>query len=132
MGKKGRTLTDRSHARTVVLGLVAACGLFLVGCLGTECTNEPITEVVSPDGSRKIILFSRDCGATTSFNVQGSILNRDEPLPDEGGSAFIIDQGSARVSWTGNSTLRVTFEKGVRVFKKEASDRGVSLEYQSE
>jgi len=103
----------------------------LVGCLGSECSNEPISEVISPDGTKKIVLFSRTCGATTGFNTQGSILNRGDALPNESGSAFIIDSGSAMASWAGDSKIVVTLEGSARAFKKETSDRGVTIEYQS-
>jgi len=103
----------------------------LAGCLGTECSNEPITEVTSPDGTKKIVLFSRNCGATTGFNTQGTILNCGDALPNESGTTFIIDGGSAKVSWAGDSKIVVTLEGSARAFKKETSDRGVAIEYQS-
>jgi hypothetical protein len=103
----------------------------LAGCLGTECANEPITEVTSPDGTKKIVLFSRNCGPTTGFNTQGTILDRGDVLPNESGSAFIIDSGSANASWAGNSKIVVTLEGSARAFKKETFDRGVTIEYQS-
>ena len=103
----------------------------LAGCLGSECSNEPIAEATSPDGTKKIVLFSRNCGATTGFNTQGTILNRGDALPNESGSAFIIDSGSAKVSWAGDSKIVVTLEGSARAFKKETSDRGVAIEYQS-
>lgn len=103
----------------------------LAGCLGTDCDNEPSAEVMSPDGAKKIVLFSRNCGATTGFNTQGTVLNWDDELPNEPGSAFIIDKGSAKVTWVDDSKLLVVFESGARVFKKEPSDRGIGIEYQS-
>ncbi len=103
----------------------------LAGCLGSDCSNEPIAEVASPGGTKKIVLFSRNCGATTGFNTQGTILNRGDVVPNDSGSAFIIDSGSAKVSWVGESKIVVTLEGGARAFKKETSDRGVAIEYQS-
>ncbi|MEO5914025.1 MAG: hypothetical protein ABIS50_07315 [Luteolibacter sp.] len=103
----------------------------LVGCLGTDCGNEPSAEVISPDGTKKVVLFSRNCGATTGFNTQGTVLNRGDELPNEPGSAFIIDNGTAKVSWVDDSRLLVVFESDARVFKKELSDRGIAIEYQS-
>ncbi len=97
----------------------------------SECSNELIAEVTSPDGTKKIILFSRTCGATTGFNTQGTILNRGDALSNASGSAFIIDSGSAKVSWAGDSTIIVTLEGSARALKKETSDGGVTIEYQS-
>jgi hypothetical protein len=105
--------------------------LSFVGCLQTECANEVISELVSPDGTRKIVLFSRNCGATTGSSTQGTILNQGESLPNEPGSAFILDKATAAVSWEGSSRIVVTLEGGARVVKNNRSDRGVALEYRS-
>jgi hypothetical protein len=110
---------------------ISLASFSLAGCLGSECSNEPISEVTSPDGTKKIVLFSRNCGTTTGFNTQGTILDRGDALPNESGSAFIIDSGSAKVSWAGDSKIVVTLEEAARAFKKETSDRGVAIEYQS-
>lgn len=102
----------------------------IVGCSDIECANESIAEVVSPDGTKKIVLFSRNCGATTGFNTQGSVLNRRVDLPNESGSAFIIDNGTAKVFWADNSKLIVIFESSARVLKRESSDCGITIDYQ--
>jgi hypothetical protein len=96
-----------------------------------DCSNERSAEVVSPDGMKKVVLFSRNCGATTGFNTQATVLDRTEALPDSGGSAFIIDQGTAKVSWADNAKILVILESNARVFKKELSDHGISIEYQT-
>ena len=107
---------------------LALCSL--PGCLDSECENEPTAEVLSPDGTKKIVLFSRNCGATTGFNTQGTVLNRGDELPYEPGSAFIIDNGTAKVTWADDRMLIVVFENNARVFKKELSDGGVTIDYQ--
>jgi hypothetical protein len=101
----------------------------MTGCLQTDCVNEVSKELASPDGKMKIILFSRDCGATTGFNTQATVLDANESLPDSGGNAFIIDHGEASVSWQNDSSVLVLFDRDVRVFKKEVSARGVAFEY---
>ena len=109
--------------------LILPMVVFATGCLGTDCENEPSSEIVSPNGSKKIVLFSRNCGATTGFNLQGSILNRNEELPNEKGTAFIADENTAKIVWQDDNKLVVTFGPGVEVFKRETSCRGVSIEY---
>jgi hypothetical protein len=98
--------------------------------MDSDCSNEVSTEAISPDGTQKIVLFSRNCGATTGFNTQGSVLERTDALPDSGGSAFIIDHGTAKVSWVDNTKIIVILEGDARVYKKEISVHGVSIEYQ--
>jgi len=57
-------------------------------------------------------------------------LESDEDLPNDTGTAFIIDSGSVTVSWTSDNKIIVIIESSARVFKKEISDRDVTLEYQ--
>lgn len=123
-----RSYISQQMIRSITVSLAF---LSLAGCTGSECSNELLAEVASPDEIKKIVLFSRNCGATTGLNTQGTILNRRDALPNEPGSAFIIDSGSAKVSWAGDSKIVVTLERGARTFKKETSVRGVTIEYRS-
>jgi hypothetical protein len=111
------------------LALTLPMVVFATGCLGTDCENEQSAEIVSPNGTKKIVLFSRNCGATTGFNLQGSILNQTEDLPNEAGTAFIAAENTAKIIWQDDTKLVVTFEPGVEVFKKATSCRGVAIEY---
>ena len=101
----------------------------MTGCLQTDCVNEVSREVVSPDGKMKIVVFSRDCGATTGFNTQATVLGANERLPDSPGNAFIFDDCEANVSWQSDSSVLVVFDRDVRVSKKEVSVRGIAFEY---
>jgi hypothetical protein len=51
--------------------------LLLTACL-SPCENEVFSDVPSPSGKEHAIVFQRDCGATTDFSFQVSILNRSE------------------------------------------------------
>ena len=108
------------------------CCLMLAGCLGSECVNEVSEVLESPDGTKKIVLFSRNCGATTGSNTQASIIEMKQKLPDGGGNAFIVDKGTAKVSWKKDGGVLVVFNRGVRVFKKEQTVSGIAFEYREE
>jgi len=98
-------------------------------CARHGCVNEVRPVQRSPDGKRKVVLFTRNCDATTGFNTQASILDEPEDLPDEPGNAFILDRGEARVSWNGDGVLLVVILRSARIFKKEPSVRGVTITY---
>lgn len=93
------------------------------------CGNEVKEELLSPDGKMKLVVFSRDCGATTGFSTQASLLSANATLPNSPGNVFIIDDGDAAVSWENNSKISVLFLRGSHVFKQETLVRGVTIEY---
>jgi len=104
----------------------------IMACSGADCINEVREELVSPDGTKKVVVFTRNCGATTGPNTQASILDKTERLPDEAGTAFIIDKGGAKVFWKKDGGILVILDSTARVFKKEPSVRGVAIEYREE
>jgi hypothetical protein len=76
------------------------------------CGNEILSEFVSPDNSKKVVVFQRDCGATTAFSTQASVLAITEKLPDEGGNVFSADtnHGATPSGPGGGPELRVRWE----------------------
>lgn len=99
------------------------------GCMEPDCSNDIIQDLPSPNGKTRIVLFSRNCGATTGFNTQAMILNAGEPMPDEEGNVFIVDKGKATASWTNVGGILVTLDHEALVFKQEALVRGIPIEY---
>lgn len=82
---------------------------FLTGCIVDGCVNEPLQTIVSPSGAFKAVVFSRDCGATTGFNTQVSVLGANETLPDEGGNIFISNKPlPIAVRWSSDSALQIS------------------------
>jgi hypothetical protein len=77
----------------------------------------------------KVVLFSRDCGATAGHNTQAMLLRKEEPLPGTEGNLFIVDSGSATVAWKGNKRIAVEFDGSVREFKKKTSLYELAIEY---
>jgi len=127
-----------------LLGLVmlAAAALWLL--MPAElCGNSVVSEQVSPDGKRKLVVFSRDCGATTDFSTHASLLDVSDALPNEAGNVFAADRdhgsapagagGGPRVNarWLGNNRLVLVHHAGVRVFNAMRSLDGIEIEYDS-
>lgn len=94
-----------------------------------ECENEVREVLVSPDGAKKLVIFSRDCGATTGFNVQISVLDRSQELPDAAGNLFISGDGEIKAVWESERKVVIGFKKGLEIFKREHSSDGVEAEY---
>jgi hypothetical protein len=97
------------------------------------CGNTIHNIYPSPDKSYEIVIFQRDCGATTGFSTQISIIKNGEKLPNKSGNVFTAkghpDDHPVKVTWTDNtqltihenfseSYLRKTMVNGVRVSYK--------------
>jgi hypothetical protein len=105
------------------------------------CGNQVIEEVRSPNKKLKAIIFTRDCGATTGFSTQLSIIENDDQLENETGNTFILsdkakgpvfDNGGSkiRVTWTDNNTLIVYFDKTTYVGRQKAEVDDVKIHYE--
>lgn len=67
------------------------------------CGNRIVSTEMSPDRAMKAVLFERDCGATTGFSSQVSVLRAEEELPNAGGNAFAANEsrGGEATAWGG-------------------------------
>ena len=96
------------------------------------CGDEIIDEIPSPQGNQKVVVFQRDCGATTGFSTQASILEITQILKNESGNVFTsdTDHGAApygprggptlAVAWRSKNSVRLSFHFKTRVFKRES------------
>jgi hypothetical protein len=115
--------------------------LLTSGC-SDACGNTIVSRVSSPDGRHDAAMFQRDCGATTGFSTQVSILNAGEPLSGTG-NAFRADddQGAARagewggpwaeIKWLAPNHLLVRYAAKSRLFEQDDDVSGVKVTYQA-
>jgi hypothetical protein len=108
---------------------IAAMAIPLSGCLST-CENEVASEVASPSGKLKAVLFERGCGATTGFNTQLSIIDAADDVPDAGGNAIVLDgRIPLQINWLSDGELTISGWKTAQIFKQEKLVNGVRLQY---
>jgi hypothetical protein len=75
------------------------------------------------------VVFVRDCGATTGFSTQLSILPSGR-LPEGPGSALVLDQSvPLKLSWPSNKTLSVAGLGTARVFHQASQVGGIQVSY---
>ena len=122
----------------IIFCIVAGCSSSGGG--GGACGNLTVRALKSPDGIRTAVLFARDCGATTDFSTQLSIVPTAQQ-PKEGGNVFIADanHGAAatdargalpvQLRWTSATELAVSYPAAARVYKKETRVDGVTVSY---
>ena len=121
---------------SLLLAVFARCFDF-----GGGCANERLADRASPNGRWHAVVFQRDCGATTGFSTQVSVLPAGDSLRNEGGNAFTADDdhgaapagpgGGPSVSarWIAPDTLEVRFHPRSRVFTREARVGAVAIRY---
>jgi hypothetical protein len=123
------------------LRMALAVGLLATtACNDSMCSNTVLTDQASPDGHRHLVVFTRDCGASTDFSTQVSILTRSRS-PTAGGNVFIVDanhgavptdsgQGpTVRAEWVDARTVRLRYPAGARVFKQAARHDDTNVLY---
>ena len=123
---------------TLVLGSLVIAAWFLIPDL---CGNSLLGEYPSPDRTRKLVVFQRDCGATTGFSTQASLLRGGSDLANEAGNVFVSDtnHGAAPsgpgggpnlgVYWESPTVVRLSYHPATRVSKSVANLEGVSIRY---
>ena len=109
--------------------LLAICTSWNAGC--ALCGNDIGYEQLSPDGKTKAVAFERDCGATTGFSTQVSVLPSGKKLPNEAGNIFAADGNlKIRLEWDANDKLLVRYPVSARVFFKKDSEAGISIRFE--
>jgi len=128
-------------AALCVVATLLSTGLFREAASDDLCSNRVISQLPSPDGSSKIVTFTRDCGATTGFSVQAALLPIDSPLPTNPSSVFVADDNHGRapidstgvpsvvIRWRDARSVFVQFPSPVRIFKADTSSSGVQIQY---
>lgn len=102
----------------------------LLGGCGSACENVPSQTITSPAGALKAVVFSRNCGATTGFNTQVSVLRTNDVLPDEGGNTFVSSTSvPITVRWNGDSALQIIGGGDTSPIKQNPHVLGVVVSY---
>ena len=123
--------------RRLVCGGAAALIVAIVTCASGcgLCGNAEVKEYLSPDRTMKVVVFTRDCGATTDFSTQVSVVHASESVPNGGGNAFVVDSDHGHASravdvhWVDARTIELSHDVGARVFKAETSVSGIRIVY---
>ena len=111
---------------------------------GSMCGNQVISQGLSPDKKYKFVVFVRDCGATTGFSTQVSVMTSDWKFrDDESGNVLTTsdrERGSrtnklggadVRVEWTANRRIKIYLENAAKTGIKLSKVKGIEIEYVS-
>jgi hypothetical protein len=114
----------------------------LTGC-GGLCANDIIGTYPAPSGHIQAILFVRNCGATTSFGTNVSLLLAGDRLGDEAGNVFLVTTRTLSppvprnriggpqvdVEWIPGDTLVISYPLGVEIRRQVLVERGIHVRY---
>ena len=104
--------------------------IVLPGC-SPLCNNQIQSEVMSPDLTRRASIFVRDCGATTRYSQQISILGAKQSLPNRPGNVLILSgKSNIDVEWIDSRTLVVRYFSDDK-HKQQKRLRGVNIFYET-
>ncbi len=115
--------------------------IFLIFRPDEMCGNKLIETSYSPNKELKILIFSVDCGATTGFSTQMSLVDSDYELDkNDNGNIFVADSNHGKantngeliqlkIKWIDNENVEVYYAKNARVFKDKSSKKGVEILY---
>jgi hypothetical protein len=137
------SMINRQKTITFILGCLLLLSAHSTGCfnLAGACANEILSSHYSPTKQLKAVVFQRDCGATTGFSTQISIMPANIDLPKEGGNVFVADTDHGKspsgpgggppvqVEWKGESSLNITYDNRARVFLRKDTQEGITITY---
>jgi hypothetical protein len=127
-----------------IAALVAVPVLFLALVLPSAddlCGNSLLSETVAPGGQLKAVVLERNCGATTDFSTQVSLIEPNTTLPSRGGNVFgaTTDRGRSpsgpgggpdvKAIWVGPTSLRIEHHPMARVLAWSPLVNGVHIQY---
>ena len=135
----------RRSVRPYLLVTLAAIAVVMVlfnrvaDVLRPPCENMIIDRVDSPSGEHQAVLFDRNCGATSGFSSQVSVIRSGTELPDQAGNVFVAVKGEDAVAapwggpmvsieWTTNESLVIRHDARARISSSREALDGVTVE----
>lgn len=98
------------------------------------CGNTICSSSLSPNKKYKAIVFQRDCGATTGFSTQISLIKANKNLPNKSGNIFIADghpdKTKIKLLWINNTHIMVSHLEDLEIFKNEKLIKNIAIDYE--
>ena len=137
----------RQRARVLAISDLSCLLLFLVpifqsGC--AFCSGQLQMEVTSPDGRFEAVVYARECGATSWYTTEVSILPLGAAVKGDWGNIMTADDHDGQlklpltgvgvlkgmeVRWASNRELVVSYPAAAEVGKKQKLSQGITITY---
>jgi hypothetical protein len=141
--RRGKTRTLAAMKRGVKLtiagfsAVAVMCITFLAAPIvfWEPCENEVLSESISPGRTIKAVKFRRDCGATTPYSIQVSVIPISSRVKQsDSGNVFVatdVQPDDVSIEWLTDQRLRLSYPRGARLFSGESNLSGLRVEYAS-
>ena len=134
MDRLARGLAWKGGAITfILLVLLILLWANLNSMIVENCTNRIISEIPSPDGKTKAVIFQRKCGIDSIPSTQVMLLPMSETLQNRKGNLFAVEGNARRVAvdivWKNPASLELTHKSHLSALRKVDSLMGVSVSY---
>lgn len=110
------------------------------------CVNSDIREVTSPNGRRKAMYYTRDCGATTSWSTNVSVVGASVNIPHGPGNVFRAEWDRnapdlprtyssgppAVVRWQNGDQLIITYDRRADAWYRRRTRGDVTVLYRTD
>jgi hypothetical protein len=133
------TVTERGIRSAIGIAMLALLGIFIAlstSACSSACGNQVVERIASPDKSKIIYIFERDCGATTDFVTHIAVLAHSDAFGNNTvGDVFVADSNRGKVNftvhakWISPSAIEIAYPSGSRVYTKAADVKGVRVSY---
>ncbi|MET3924493.1 hypothetical protein [Devosia sp. 2618] len=115
---------------TAVPALLIGGGLWYLGSLIPPCVTEQHSRLTSLDDKFDLVVFSRDCGATTGANTQAALVPARDELPDDATSFFSVGVAAdLDPRWDGFGNIELQAPAEGTVYRKDDSVAGINVIY---
>lgn len=112
------------------LSWTLAIAIPLLTSCGDLCGNQESQRTDSPSNNWTAVAFTRDCGATTGFSSQISLIAKGSALPNESGNVLVLEASvPLHLTWSPSGDLVVHGSGSVKRFKEEGVVSGVKIQY---
>ena len=125
MNARTRSLIAITIAPVALVGVV----LWWVTGFVPECSNMAQSRLDSPDASRSMVVFARDCGAS-GVNTQAVVIPAGGTLEgDATGFLALEGQHTIAARWDAYGNLEVTIPPDAVVVQRQDEAAGVAIIY---
>ena len=123
-------------ASLLVICVALVLASFSTTACSSACGNRIVERIASPDKTKTLYIFERDCGATTDFVTHVAVLDYSSSFDNSTVSnVFAADSNRGKVDltvrarWISPSTVKITYPSGSRVYNRAADANGVHVSY---